>query len=255
MITFSIFRKTFENFNLIPCTNLVVSLVFFYSTNISAQELPAPNSLYVSTQCFVRDGNTFQDVVEEGRTADIAGPNIVFFRQPIAGSDPRQNQFLRIVVWDNMADWASNVIVAPSETYTCNNNNRRFWTNRNIGNNRNAYSETDVSLVTTRRCTVHKGYNISDVYNSLSEIQRARESEGNTSVMHLSHLVLGPSDDSEMRRTIIIRTIGESELALARDLDSNFSNDLGIGTPANAPAEHCSDASLTRSYMVYNASR
>ena len=244
-----------ESIKLTLGASLNIILVVFYSTTLNAQDLPEPNSLYVSTQCFIKEGNTFQDVLEEGRSADIAGPNIVFFRQPISGSDSRQNQFLRIVVWNSMEDWASNVIAAPSDTYDCNNNNRRFWTNRTVGSNRGAYNGTDVSLVTTRRCTVKKGYNISDVYKSLSEIQSVRESEGYTSVMHLSHLVLGPSEDSEMRRTIIIRTIGESEVSLARDLDSNFKSDFAIGTPANAPAERCDDASLTRSYIVFSANR
>ena len=154
-----------------------------------------------------------------------------------------------------MEHWASNVVVTPSDTYDCDNNNRRFWTNRNLGSNRGGYNGTDVSLVTTRRCSVQRGYNISDVYRSLNDAQLAREANGYTSVMHVSHLLLGPSSDTEMRTTIIIRTIGESEIGLARDLDSSFQTDLGIGTPANAPVEFCNDPSLSRSYIIYSASR
>ena len=243
-----------ESIKLTLGASLNIILVVF-TRRLSMLRIFLSQIRYMFQLTFIKEGNTFQDVLEEGRSADIAGPNIVFFRQPISGSDSRQNQFLRIVVWNSMEDWASNVITAPSDTYDCNNNNRRFWTNRTVGSNRGAYNGTDVSLVTTRRCTVKKGYNISDVYKSLSEIQSVRESEGYTSVMHLSHLVLGPSEDSEMRRTIIIRTIGESEVSLARDLDSNFKSDFAIGTPANAPAERCDDASLTRSYIVFSANR
>jgi len=89
----------------------------------------------------------------------------------------------------------------------------------------------------------------------LNDIQLAREANGWSSVMHLSHLVLGPSEETEMRTSIIIRTIGADEAALARDFDSNFGTDLGIGTPINAPVEFCNDASLTRSYMVHSANR
>ena len=32
-------------------------------------------------------------------------------------------------------------------------------------------------------------------------------------------------------------------------------SDFAIGTPANAPAERCDDASLTRSYIVFSANR
>ena len=233
-----------------------ITVILFFSTNsLIAQELPSPDSLYVSTQCSIREGNSFQDVVEEGRQGSTSGPNRVFFRQPIAGSNVAENQFTRIVVWDNMEHWASNVVIASSDTYNCDNNNRRFWTNRNLGSNRNAYNGTDVSLVTTRRCTIQKGYNISDVYTSLNNTQLESEANGRTSVMHVSHLLLGPSSDSEMRTTIIKRTIGESEIGLARDLDSSFQTNLGIGTPANVPAEFCTDAGLSRSYIIYSASR
>ena len=149
-------------------TFISIILIFYIPLHLAnAQETPAPDSLYVSTQCFIKEGSSFEDVVDEGRGADISGPNVIFFRQPIAGSNAAENQFIRIVVWDNMEHWASNVVTAPSETYNCDNNNRRFWTNRNLGNNRSAYNGTDVSLVTTRRCTVQRGYNISDVYNSI----------------------------------------------------------------------------------------
>ena len=241
--------------SLLKLTSSITVILFSLISSLTAQELPTPDSLYVSTQCFIREGSSFQDVVEEGREADVSGPNVIFFRQPIAGAEAAENQFIRIVVWDNMEHWASNVVVTPSDTYDCDNNNRRFWTNRNLGSNRDAYNGTDVSLVTTRRCSVQRGYNISDVYKSLNDTQLAREANGHTSVMHVSHLLLGPSSDTEMRTSIIIRTIGESEVGLARDLDSSFQTDLGIGTPANAPAEFCNDPSLSRSYMVYSANR
>ena len=42
---------------------LLFSIAF--SLNAYAQDVPAPNSLYVATQCSVNDGATFAEVVEE----------------------------------------------------------------------------------------------------------------------------------------------------------------------------------------------
>ena len=66
----------------------------------------------------------------------------------------------------------------------------------------------------------------------------------------VSHLFLGPSSGTDMRTRIIIRRIGDSEAGLARSLDMLNEGDVGIGTPVNVPAEHCQDASLTRSYII-----
>ena len=82
--------------------------------NAYAQDMPAPSSLYVAAQCFVNDGATFAEVVEEARSADISGPNSVFFRQPVAGNGATPNQFTRVVVWDNMEHWATNVLIVPA---------------------------------------------------------------------------------------------------------------------------------------------
>ena len=99
---------------------------------------------------------------------------------------------------------------------------------------------------------VERGHTIADVYRTLTGIQAAREARGDTSVMHLSHLFLGPADGTELRSTIVIRSIGESAGGLARSLDSVMAGDVSIGTPINAPAENCQDATLTRSYIVTN---
>ncbi|MEC9223037.1 MAG: hypothetical protein VYE56_04010 [Pseudomonadota bacterium] len=217
-----------------------------FSFNAYAQDVPPPNSLYVATQCFVNDGATFAEVVEEARSADISGPNSVFFRQPVAGNDAAPNQFTRVVVWDNMEHWATNVLIVPTESYTCDNANRSFWTNRVLGTNQNAYDGTDVSLVTTRLCFIERGHTIADVYKSLNDGALAREAMGDTTMSMVSHLFLGPSTGTDMRT----RIIGDSEAGLARSLDMLNEGDVGIGTPVNVPAEHCQDATLTRSYII-----
>ncbi len=229
---------------------LWVLFLLAFSLNAYAQDVPAPNSLYVATQCFVNDGATFSEVVEEGRSANISGPNRVFFRQPVAGNSAAPNQFRRVVVWDNMEHWATNVFIVPAESYTCDNANRSFWTNRVLGTNQNAYDGTDVSLVTTRLCFIERGHTIADVYETLNDGALAREAMGDTTMSMVSHLFLGPSTGTDMQTRIIIRRIGDSEAGLARSLDLLNEGDVGIGTPVNVPAEHCQDAALTRSYII-----
>ena len=227
-----------------------VLFLLTFSLNAYAQDVPAPNSLYVATQCSVNEGATFAEVVEEARAESISGPNRVFFRQPVAGNNAAPNQFRRIVVWDNMEHWATNVLITPAESYTCDNANRSFWTNRVLGTNRDAYVGTDVSLVTTRLCFIERGHTIADVYESLNGGTLAREAMGDTTMSMVSHLFLGPSSGTDMRTRIIIRRIGDSEAGLARSLDMLNEGDVGIGTPVNVPAEHCQDAALTRSYII-----
>jgi len=225
-------------------------LLLTFSLNAYAQDVPAPNSLYVATQCSVNDGATFAEVLEEARSATFSGPNRVFFRQPVAGNNAAPNQFRRVVVWDNMEHWATNVSLPSVENYTCDNANRSFWTNRVLGTNRDAYDGTDVSLVTTRLCFIERGHTIADVYETLNDGALAREARGDTTMSMVSHLFLGPSTGTDMRTRILIRRIGDSEAGLARSLDLFNEGDVGIGTPISAPAEHCQDAALTRSYII-----
>ena len=222
-----------------------------------AQELPSP-SLYVVTQCYLNDGVSFQDAVAEARSMQVpdGGPNRIFFRQPVAGNNAASNQLIRVVSWNDMEHWASAVTLETEvsyETISCDDPNRRFLTNRSVGENRAAYAGSNdrSSLVAMRACTIESGHSISDVYQFLSGIQAAREAGGDTSVMHLSHLFLGPSEGTEMRSRIVIRLIGESAVGLARTLDSTMEGNVGIGTPINAPARQCQDQTLTRSYIVY----
>ena len=236
---------------LIRCLSVGVMLV---ANSGLAQELPVPDSLYVATRCHVNDGATFQEAVEEGRSRQNAndGPNQIFYRQPIAGNDAAPNQFTRVVSWDNMQHWASSGGPSGSQTMTCDNQNRRFLTTRNIGNNRTAYSGSSdrSSLVSTRQCTLTTGATISDAYQFLTEIQTSREVQGDTSQMQLSHLFLGPSIETEMRSRIIVRLIGELAVGLARTFDSVNEGNVAIGTPARGSAQHCQDPTLTRSYMI-----
>ena len=233
-------------------SNYIISIfAVFFSSLACAQELPAPNSLYVGTQCTVNEGYIFDDVVAEFRGNEITGtdgPNAIFFRQPIAGNNAAFNQFTRAVSWRDMEHWATSNGGSPSKTSSCDNVNRKFFINRVIGANRGAYSGTDNTLVSTRVCKAKEGYNISDVYQSLNIVQASREANGDTSVMHLSHLFLGPSTDTDMRSTFLIRLIGESDAGLARTLDAQMAGNVSMGSAINLPAT-CQNASLTRSYM------
>lgn len=231
------------------------NLIFFFlviPVMVVAQELPAPNSIYVSTQCYINDGYSMQDVVEQFRESNMAGPRRVFVRQPISSLNATENQFIRIVVWEDMEAWATNVSIgSPTETHSCNNAQRRFYTNRRVGANDSAY-EDGVSLVTTMRCELKKGTTISDTYSNLNKIQLAKEGAGDTTILQFSHLLLGPNPDGELRSSIIIRRVGDTEAGLARSLDMTWENNLSIGTPVNAPAESCENPTLWRSYLVSN---
>ena len=231
------------------------NLIFFFlviPVMVVAQELPAPNSIYVSTQCYINDGYSMQDVVEQFRESNMAGPRRVFVRQPISSLNATENQFIRIVVWEDMEAWATNVSIgSPTETHSCNNAQRRFYTNRRVGANDSAY-EDGVSLVTTMRCELKKGTTISDTYSNLNKIQLAKEGAGDTTILQFSHLLLGPNPDGELRSSIIIRRVGDTEAGLARSLDMTWENNLSIGTPVNAPAESCGNPTLWRSYLVSN---
>ena len=197
---------------------------------VVAQELPAPNSIYVSTQCYMNDGYSMEDVVKQFRESNIAGPQRVFVRQPISSLSAAENQFIRIVVWEDMEAWATNVSLgAPTDAYSCNNAQRRFYTNRRVGTNDSAY-EDGVSLVTTMRCELVKGTTISDTYSNLNENQVAREEAGDTTILQFSHLLLGPNPDGEMRSSIIIRRVGDTEAGLARSLDMMWKSNLSIGS-------------------------
>ena len=231
------------------------NLIFFFlviPVMAVAQELPAPNSIYVSTQCYMNDGYSMQDVVEQFRESNMAGSQRVFVRQPISSLNATENQFIRIVVWEDMEAWATGVSIgSPIETHSCNNAQRRFYTNRRVGTNDSAY-EDGVSLVTTMRCELTKGTTISDTYSNLNKNQLAKEEAGDTTILQFSHLLLGPNPDGELRSSIIIRRVGDTEAGLARSLDMTWENNLSIGTPVNAPAESCGNPTLWRSYLVSN---
>lgn len=220
------------------------------STYIYSQEISSPSSVYVATRCTIEDGYSMTDVVAELRANDIDGPLRAFVRQPISSLDMAENEFMRIVVWENMEDWTENASTASNtETHRCANAQRRFFTNRRVGTNSTAY-EDGVSLVTTMRCDLRKGTNISDVYNNLNRNQLSREQNGDTSILQFSHLLLGPSPEVDLRSSIVIRRVGATELSLARSLDMLWEGDLSIGTPANAPAIQCRNPTLWRSYQV-----
>ena len=59
------------------------------------------------------------DVVEEFRATDVNGPLRVFVRQPIASQDWAENEFIRIVVWENMEAWADGVWCLPRTHERC----------------------------------------------------------------------------------------------------------------------------------------
>ena len=84
--------------------NLLAALLFALPAITFAQNLPKPDNMYVTTSCFLNDGYTLSDAVEEGNNG-FSGPVNVAFRQPIATPNSAENQFTRIVVWENMEAW------------------------------------------------------------------------------------------------------------------------------------------------------
>lgn len=226
-----------------------------------AQDMP-PGGVLVNTRCAINDGHTFEEAVEVGRYVNFQrddGPNLVFFRQPIAGSNTSPNALLRVIYWDNLAHWARGLAARPApsgpsahlnEIMTCNENNRSFFINRNIDQEGSAYAggESDFSLTAARSCQVKPGNTIQDVYTALGTINERYREQGDRTTMQLSQRFLGPRDGLEMGTGILIRLVGETPEGLAARLDMSPNNP---GVPENAPVVGCGDYSLWASHVIH----
>ena len=230
--------------------------------SIMAQELPS-SSLYVVTSCYVNEGSSFLDAVEEARATipnDDNAANMMFFRQPIAGTNFEKNQFFRVVSWNNLQHWAQPRSLPATQEYSCDNHNRTFHTTRVVGTNGNtAYTDKDVAFVSARQCMVKDGVSLSEVYDWVdTRISRGQASRQNDNTMvQMSHKILGASPNVASGRMITIRRIGDSRQGYARFFDEQFmgTRDRTLGALPDAPFEFCTDANLTESYIVHSPGR
>ena len=166
---------------------------------------------------------------------------------------------MRVVYWKNLAHWTRGQAsrLAPSgpgahlnEIMTCDENNRSFFINRNIGGQGSAYAggKNDFSLTAARSCRVKAGNTIQDVYTALATINERYQQQGDRTTMQLSQRFLGPREGVEMGTDIRVRLVGETPSGLAARLDMASKN---AGLPENAPVVHCRDYSLWASHVIH----
>ena len=230
---------------------ILLTFSLLHISSAYGQDLPTAG-LYVTTSCQINDGFNFQQVVsdEKARENSDFSPNRTFFRQSISGVGQPENSFIRVVSWRNLEHWAEDVGTdnrATEEMYVCNDSNRRFWRNWQIGEGARAYQdlEGDQSLVTARMCTLNSGYSIEDVYRRVLPINERYRANGDASAMQISQLFLGGSPSVQGGSQIIIRVIGESPAELAKRIDSGSNNTVG---PNDMMA--CADRNLYNSHIV-----
>ncbi len=233
------------------------SLSLFFCCSAAAQEMP-PGGVIVNTTCAIAEGHTVEEVMTVARAINYTedGPNFVFYRRPISGSNFPPDFLLRTVYWDSVAHWSSGPGPGPSgprnhlaELLTCDDVNRSFWTNRNVGQG-NAYAggENDQTLMAARRCRMKPGSTLEQLYAGLSEINAPYAQQGDTTLMQLSQRFIGASEGVDMGTLVTIRLVGEDAEGLARRLDmaTKF-----VGTPADAAVENCGDWVLFASYVAH----
>ena len=234
--------------------NLLAALLFALPAITFAQNLPKPDNMYVTTSCFLNDGYTLSDAVEEGSNG-FSGPINVAFRQPIATPNSAENQFTRIVVWENMEAWvdadaASTGINVP-DSYFCEDAQRRFFTSRALGKNSRSNTDGDSTLVTITACTLKDGVDYSEAYDWINTRTLDREATGDTRVSSMVLGVLGRSTGgSGLGRLMGVRAVGQSEVEMARAMDRLWANDGQSPDYAMTPAESCQNPVLYRSYFV-----
>ncbi|NKB34349.1 MAG: hypothetical protein GKR91_14755 [Pseudomonadales bacterium] len=234
-----------------------LTLCFFATFSAYAQELPAGN-LIVTTACSISEGYTVEQVIEEARSIDIAddGPNLIFYRYPIASNGAPSNRLMRAVYWQNMEHWASNSgplgggAARLNEMLSCENTNRTFNNNWNVGSGGDAYAggENSQSLVAARPCLAAPGTTVQQFYSELTNFANMYRDQGDTTLMQLSQRFLGPRTDIEMGTGFLIRTIGEDAAGLARRFDMGAP---GVGTPDGPIDVTCGDPSLFMSYVAH----
>lgn len=215
-----------------------------------SQDAQEPDSMYVVTECFLNDGYSLQDAITEAGNNDYDGPESVWFRQPVAVPDTPENQFRRIVNWENMAAWtAANAADGTSnESYTCANANRSFITSRQAGNNTATFNSGDATLIAVTTCFLKKGVSISSFFDFIDQNQKAREATGDTTVASVSHMVMG--GNPELNTAVGVRRIGKTAEDLAESLDLRWSADLRVPVYADTPAESCQNPMLYKTYRV-----
>ena len=209
----------------------------------------------MNTQCMLNQGHTLAEALEVARAGNFDGensPNLIFYRWPIAGNNVPANGFIRTVYWDNLAHWARSSGAtggAPDDAVSCDNANRTFFVNRNVGQGR-PYDggRAEQSLSAAVSCNIKQGRTIAEVYEGLVGLNAPFQAQGDTTLMQVSHRFLGPRDNAGLGAAVIIRFIGESAESLAARLDNTPKN---TGTPPDAPVENCSDLSLWNSHVVH----
>lgn len=226
-----------------------------------AQEMP-PGNVIVNTACSINEGHTFDEVLEVARANSFDGdnaPNLVFYRRPIAGANFAPNFVLRVVYWDNMEHWARSNSTRSlpatasagshlNELLTCDNVNRSFSVNRNVGQGA-AYGggENSESLVGSVRCRIAPGRTMQEVYAGLSELNAPFAAQGDTTLMQVSNRILGPREGLGLGSGITVRLIGETAVGLAARLDMQAPTN---GTPPDAPVTNCGVMALWSSHVV-----
>jgi len=231
-----------------------IPLVSKYSI---AQDLPN-SSLIVNTQCKISHGHTIEDVMAVARAIPRTegGPNRIFYRTPISGSNFSDDWVLRTIYWDDLAHWAaassgerqqSGPRSHLNELITCDDANRKFFDNYNIGAG-NPYDggSNQVSGVAARFCTLKSGVTIEEAYQALSNNNAQYDGEHET-MMQLSQLRYGSTPDVEMGTRITIRLVGKDLVDLAKRLVLSGSG--RVGTP-DGVIDNCSDSNLFMSHVA-----
>jgi len=237
------------------CLTLFLSFFACYSAN--AQQMP-PGGIIVNTTCAITHGHTVDEVMTVARAINYTdeGPNLVFYRRPMSGGNFPANFLLRTVYWDSVEHWANGTGPGSSgprnhlaKLLECDNVNRSFWINRNVGQG-NAYGggENDEALMAARRCRMRPGSTMEQLYTTLSEINAPYAQQGDSTLLQFSQRFIGPSEGVDMGTLVTIRLVGEDAMGLARRLDSSIKY---VGTPADSPVENCGDWVLFASHVAH----
>jgi hypothetical protein len=234
--------------------NLFTVILVLFPSVMFAQNFPEPENMYVVTDCFLNDGYTLRDAVEEGNNG-FEGPINVAFRQPIATPEATENQFLRIVLWENLEAWvaadAASTDINISDSYSCQESRRRFFTSRQLGGNGGSSANGESTLVTITACTLKDGVAYSEAYDWLNTRTLAREAAGDSSASSMVLGVLGRlPNGGDLGRVMGLRIVGQSASEMARAIDSRWASDGRSPDYAMTPAESCQNPVLYRSYFV-----
>ena len=240
----------------------ILGLIIFISVSLLsglsfAQELPN-GSLIVNTQCKISHGHTIEDVITVARATPKSegGPNRIFYRTPISGSNFSDDWVLRTVYWDDLTHWAtansrdrqqSGPRNHLNELITCDSSNRKFFDNYNIGTG-NPYDNgnNQISGIAARFCTLKSGVTIEEAYQVLASNNAQYDGEHET-MMQLSQLKHGSMPNLEMGTRITIRLVGKDLVDLAKRLD--LSGPRRVGTP-DGVMDNCSDSNLFMSHVA-----